>query len=94
MPRRLHSHSTEQTIIDFDAPPPEPVTLSSQQVAEPEPPEYSVSPAWIDTAGRTRTWSLTDPHGTQMAEITTKRDAHKLAVLLSRVMGSGRGSSR
>ncbi len=53
---------------------------------EPETPAYSVEPSWVDITGRTRTWALKAPHGTQMAVITTKGAALKLAALLSRVM--------
>lgn len=52
----------------------------------PDSPDFTIAPAWINTAGRTRTWALKDPHGTQMAEITTKAAAIKLARLLSEVI--------
>lgn len=54
--------------------------------AESPPAGYTTAPAWIDTAGRTRTWSLFDPSGEKMAEIATKRDAEKLAALFNRLM--------
>lgn len=50
---------------------------------EPDPLAYSTTPAWIDAAGRTRTWSLLDPAGGKVAEITTKRDAEKMADFLN-----------
>ncbi len=71
-----------------------PSAASPSKVAEPAPPAYAIEPAWIDTAGRTRTWALRDPHGTQMAEITTKSAALKLAELLNNVMGDERGPAR
>jgi len=37
----------------------------SPWIAEAAPPEYSIRPAWIDTAGRTRTWALRDPRERQ-----------------------------
>ncbi len=92
-PRRAHYSTRDQTVIDFDAPAPEPVepvandVVAERSAAERSAPEYSVATGWIDTAGKTRTWLLRDPHGTQLAEITTKRDARKLADLLNRVMG-------
>jgi len=57
----------------------------SPWIAEAAPPEYSIEPAWVDTAGRIRTWALRDPQGAPMAEITTKRGAQQLAALLNRV---------
>jgi hypothetical protein len=48
-----------------------------------ESPTYSVEPEWIDAAGRTRTWSLKDPEGKKLAEITTKSSALRLAALLT-----------
>ena len=94
MPQRPpYATAPQQTVIDFDAPPPKPRAAVPQEVAEPAPPDYSIAPAWIDTAGRTRTWALYNPHGTQLAEICTKRDANKLAALLSRSEEAGRGHS-
>jgi hypothetical protein len=49
-------------------------------------PSHYVEPSWVDITGRTRTWALKDPHGTQMAVITTKSAALKLAALLNRVL--------
>lgn len=76
-----------------------PGTRASQRLA-PAPGEtpttgcgYSTVPDWIDTAGRTRTWSLLDPNGAKVAEIATRRDAEKLADLLNRLLpGSGQAS--
>lgn len=76
------------------APKPPPVPSPPSTVAEAAPPTYAIEPAWIDTAGRTRTWALRDPHGTQMAQITTKSAALKLAELLNRVMAAGRDPTR
>ena len=73
---------------------PAPSAAPPSRVAEPAPLAYAIEPAWIDTAGRTRTWALRDPHGTQMAEITTKSAAQKLAQLLNNVMGDERGPAR
>jgi hypothetical protein len=61
-------------------------TTPEDHPEEPEIPAYGIEPAWIDCAGRTRTWALKDPHGTQVAVITTKGAALKLAALLSRVI--------
>lgn len=74
-----------------------PGTRASQR---PQPPAaettnsgYSTAPDWVDTAGRTRTWSLLDPSGAKVAEIATRRDAEKLADLLNRLMpAEGRAS--
>ena len=51
------------------------------------PAGYTTAAAWIDTAGRTRTWSLFDPMGERVAEVATKRDAEGLAILLNRLTG-------
>lgn len=64
-------------------------TTPEDHPEEPETPAYWIEPAWIDCAGRTRTWALKDPHGTQMAEICTKGAALKLADLLNRMMEHG-----
>jgi len=53
---------------------------------EPAAPSYRTAPAWVDTAGRTRTWNLFDPAGEKLAEIATRRDAEKLAALLNRLL--------
>jgi len=58
---------------------------SDEQFLEQTQSQYHVKPAWIDASGRTRTWALKDPYGTQMAVITTKGAALKLARLLNRV---------
>jgi hypothetical protein len=65
---------------------PAPVDRVSETGTGPERPRYTTAPAWIDTAGRTRTWSLIDPEGRKMADITTKRDAEKLAEVFNRIM--------
>lgn len=51
--------------------------------ASPRTTSCSTAPAWIDTAGRTRTWALFDTAGERIAEITTKRDAERLAQFLT-----------
>ena len=92
--RRPYSFSPDQTIIDFDAAPtPEPSAAVPQNIDE-APPAFSIGTGWIDTADRTRTWVLRDPHGTQMAEICTKRDAQKLADLLNRIFVTERSPTR
>lgn len=92
MPQRRPRYDPHQTTAKAtERPPP---AAPSSKVAEPAPPAYAIEPAWIDTAGRTRTWALRDPHGTQMAEITTKSAAQKLAQLLNDVMGDERGPAR
>lgn len=77
------------TTADPVAPPavPKQLTPAAVDAVTPTAPTYTTAPAWIDAAGRTRTWSLLDPSGTKLADITTKRDAEKLAALLTRVMG-------
>lgn len=67
--------------------PKRPEPAAGESAAPTAPPAYTTAPAWIDAAGRTRTWSLLDPAGTKLAEITTRRDAEKLAALLTRVLG-------
>jgi len=54
--------------------------------AAPQPTGYTTAPAWIDAAGRTRTWALFSPAGERMAEIATRRDAEKLAELFNRLL--------
>lgn len=75
--------------------PSEPASYEAASPASAEPETamsgYTTVPDWIDTAGRTRTWSLFDPAGTKMAEICTKRDAEKLADLFNRLL---RGEAR
>lgn len=46
---------------------------------------YRTAPAWVDAAGRTRTWSLLDADGEKLAEITTRRDAERLATFLNQL---------
>lgn len=77
------------TTADPVAPPaaPKQSRPASVDAVAPTAPAYTTAPAWIDAAGRTRTWSLLDPSGAKLADITTKRDAEKLAALLTRVMG-------
>lgn len=55
-------------------------------VAETSIHQYHVAPAWTDTNGRVRTWSLRDPEGNPLADITTRRGAEKLADLLNRTV--------
>jgi len=59
---------------------------SADRVSEPEYPPYTVARAHIDGYGRTRTWSLKNPYGQKIAEITTKRAAERLAKFLTEVM--------
>ncbi len=54
--------------------------------APPTKAEHTTAPAWVDAAGRTRTWSLLDPSGEKLAEIATKRDAEKMAALLNKLL--------
>ena len=61
---------------------------------EPRPNAFHVTPGWIDTADRTRTWNLMDRNGGKLAEITTKRDAEKLANILNRVREANVGRGR
>lgn len=67
-----------------------PLPQPSKEVVEASAPrpkgEHTTAPAWIDAAGRTRTWSLLDPSGEKLAEIATKRDAEKMAALLNRLV--------
>ena len=88
-PPRYDPHQATATATEHPLP-----AVPSNKIAEPAPPAYAIEPAWIDTAGRTRTWALRDPHGTQMAEITTKSAAQKLAQLLNNVMGDERRPAR
>lgn len=92
MTQRRPLYNAHQTTASVSKAPP--AAPPSTIVAEPAPPAYGIEPAWIDTAGRTRTWALRDPHGTQMAEITTKSAALKLAALLNYVMDDERGQVR
>lgn len=68
-----------------------PTPAPAPVVSEPAPACYTTAPAWIDTAGRTRTWNLHDPAGAKMAEIATLRDARKMAALFNCLMGEGKG---
>lgn len=76
------------TTADPVAPPaaPKQSRPASVDAVAPTAPAYTTAPAWIDAAGRTRTWSLLDPSGAKLADVTTRRDAEKLAALLTRVM--------
>ncbi len=65
--------------------PPPPV----HPATDPELAGYFTKPAWIDTAGRTRTWALFAPSGERMAEIATRRDAEKLEKLFNRLLAQG-----
>lgn len=82
-----------QTVIEFDAPAPEPVkpAPAPDAVAEQSDPEYTTAPKWVDAAGKTRSWSLLKPDGTQFAEIVTKRDAKNLADFLNDLTSGQRG---
>lgn len=92
MPRRSKS-PVYQTSLDVAAAPEprqvEPPTLPASNTIAERSPEYTTAPKWVDTAGKTRTWVLCDPEGGHVAEITTKRDAQRLADLLN-----GGGSQR
>ena len=44
---------------------------------------YQITPGWIDTYKRTRTWNLLDPQGAKVAEVTTKTAAQRLADTLN-----------
>ena len=57
-------------------------TSSEDDGQKPETPAYNVEPSWVDASGRTRTWAL-KAYGTQVAVITTKGAALKLAKLLN-----------
>ena len=92
MPQRRPLYDPHQATTKPSQPPRS--AKPSNRVAESAPPEYAIEPAWIDTAGRTRTWALRDPYGTQMAEITTKTAAMKLAALLNSVIGDERDPTR
>jgi hypothetical protein len=48
-------------------------------------PKYEVVPHWIDTSGRTRTWSVVKPCGGKLADTTTKQGAKRITELLNRV---------
>jgi len=84
----------EQTAIDFDACPPEPAPAVADQPATEADPGYGIKTGWVDITGKTRTWVLCEPSGEKLAEITTKRDAQKLADILNRVIGDRHGRSR
>ena len=92
MPKRASYTTTPQqtvpqTVLAFDE---EPAAPPASTVAEHSEPGYSTAPKWIDTAGKTRTWELRDPEGSHVAEITTKRDAEKLAKFLNGITGQSR----
>lgn len=61
----------------------EEVVPPTENAGETSLPAYHTLPAWIDGAGRTRTWALLDPAGAKVAEITTKRDAERLVDFLN-----------
>ena len=48
---------------------------------------YKIVPRWIDTSGRTRSWTLLSPAGDRIADTTTKHGARNLVHLLSRAQG-------
>lgn len=68
----------------------QPAPPADEPETSPAPDGYTTAPAWVDTAGRTRTWSLFNPAGEKMAEIVTKRDAEKLAALFNGLRGGER----
>ena len=78
----------EQTVMNYDAPEPEPVAAVADQAAEAKP-AYTIKTGWVDTADRTRTWKLLGPNGAHMAEISAKRDAQGMADFLNFVDGDG-----
>jgi hypothetical protein len=101
--RRIQDINPYQPAIDFNSPDPEPEpaappipavpeNAAADNVSEPTP-EYNVAPAWVDTAGRTRTWSLLES-GTKLAECTTKSGAQKIADLLNGAERTGRIRSK
>ena len=49
---------------------------------------YQITPGWIDTYKRTRTWNLLDPQGMKIAEVTTKTAAQFLADVLNAKEGN------
>ena len=77
--------TSEQTTIEFPASATTPVEeASTDAIAEDAAPEYSIATGWIDAAGKTRTWVLSEPSGVKIAAVTTKSGAKKLADLLNR----------
>jgi hypothetical protein len=56
---------------------------ASRKPRKPTGANYSIAPKWKDTAGKTRTWSLSDTTGEEIAAITTKRGAEKVAAMLA-----------
>jgi hypothetical protein len=92
MPKRRAPYSTrEQTVMDYDAPALAPIkTVSSEVEEERSGPEYTIKTGWVDTAGKTRTWILCEPSGVELAAITTRSGAKKLADLLNRAESNER----
>ena len=99
MPKRRALYTArEQTVMDFNAPEPQPEPAPptrADRVAETvaKEPQFGIAPGWIDTQKRTRTWNLLDTSGNKMAEITVKRDAQKLAYIFNRVRAANRRHS-
>lgn len=50
---------------------------------------FQVQRGWVDCAGKCRTWKVADGNGLHVAEVTRKRDALNLIVLLS---GNGKNA--
>jgi hypothetical protein len=44
---------------------------------------YTVETGWVDVSGKTRNWRLIAPNGTEMAQVTRKKDALRLAEVLT-----------
>lgn len=64
---------------EVDAPKPR----TPRKSRKPESANYSITPKFIDTAGKTRTWSISDAKGAEIAAVTTKRGAQKVASMLA-----------
>ena len=81
-------HATKATVQDRPAAPAKTAIETPEaeiKPAEPGFPKYTTKPAWVDAAGRTRTWAMYNPYGTKLAEVTTKGSALLLSALLNRL---------
>ena len=85
-PHRPHrKHALYQTAIEFDPSPPEPERKPAAKVEEasPDADAYSVKHGYRNPYGRTVDWVILDPHGTELAKVTTKKGARKIIELLN-----------
>jgi hypothetical protein len=93
-PKRPHSPHRKpaalyQTAIDFSAPPPEPERRAEPKPAAkieetgPDAEAYRVKDGYRNPYKRVVNWVILYPNGTELATVTTKRGACKIAELLN-----------